>query len=232
LTSSSWPRKFRGNLQSGIKHIGKDFLTVQEVAPKLGYTERTVLDLIRSNKLKATKVGGRWHINPLDLDEFKNGHPTPAKSIVSRGDIELGPHQRSLFFFGRCIRDYLSVDMPYIVIKHDQKEFTTALWQRKDTLAPPRNPEEKAVDVEWGYGDMDARQQSLFPYFQKHLESHSAGICLPKLNRHESNLSQQIVTQSKNLDSLEQKVQSNTALLEQAKSLAGLGFGPGETSGS
>ena len=161
----------------------KDFLTIQEVAPLLGYTERTVLDLIKSEKLKATKVGSRWHINPTDFDEFKKGHPVSGRAAARWGDIELGPHQRSLFFFGRCFRDYLYIDMPLTVIEQGQNKFATTSWRRKETSIMPQSIAEESVNAEWGYGNMDARQQLLFPYFEKHLKNHSCWDLLAKIEQ-------------------------------------------------
>jgi excisionase family DNA binding protein len=47
----------------------KKYLTVDEVADKLGLTEAWVRDLIRSKEIKAVKIG-QWKIKPDDLQEF------------------------------------------------------------------------------------------------------------------------------------------------------------------
>jgi len=45
------------------------YLTVKEVAKKLGVSEDWVRDLIQSKQLKATKMK-RWRVNPDDLEKF------------------------------------------------------------------------------------------------------------------------------------------------------------------
>jgi len=47
----------------------KKYLTVPEVADKLGLTEAWVRDLIRSKEIKAVKIG-QWKIKPEDIEEF------------------------------------------------------------------------------------------------------------------------------------------------------------------
>lgn len=45
------------------------YLTVREVAKKLGVTEDWIRDLIQAKELKATKIG-KWRVNPKDLEKF------------------------------------------------------------------------------------------------------------------------------------------------------------------
>jgi excisionase family DNA binding protein len=47
----------------------KKYLTVKEVAQKLGYTEEWVRDLIKEKQIKAVKIG-RWRIKPEELENF------------------------------------------------------------------------------------------------------------------------------------------------------------------
>lgn len=47
----------------------KKYLTVRQVAKKLGYTEEWVRDLIKAKELKAVKIG-KWRIKPSDLEKF------------------------------------------------------------------------------------------------------------------------------------------------------------------
>lgn len=47
----------------------KQFLTVRQVAQKLGYTEEWVRDLIKDKQIKAVKIG-RWRIKPEELENF------------------------------------------------------------------------------------------------------------------------------------------------------------------
>jgi excisionase family DNA binding protein len=45
------------------------YLTVKQVARKLGVTEDWIRDLIQAKQLKATKIK-RWRIKPEDLEKF------------------------------------------------------------------------------------------------------------------------------------------------------------------
>ena len=45
------------------------YLTVSDVAKRLGITEEWVRDLIKDKQIKAVKVG-RWRVKPDDLDLF------------------------------------------------------------------------------------------------------------------------------------------------------------------
>ena len=47
----------------------KKFLSVRQVAEKLGYTEEWVRDLIKAKQIKAVKIG-RWRIKPEELENF------------------------------------------------------------------------------------------------------------------------------------------------------------------
>ena len=47
----------------------KQYLTVPEVAEKLGLTDEWIRDLIRKKEIKAVKIG-QWKIKPEDLEEF------------------------------------------------------------------------------------------------------------------------------------------------------------------
>lgn len=47
----------------------KDYLTVEQVAKKIGLTEERVRELINLKQIRATKIG-RWRIKPEDLKEF------------------------------------------------------------------------------------------------------------------------------------------------------------------
>jgi len=47
----------------------KDYLTVKQVAKKIGLTEERVRELINLKEIKAIKIG-RWWIKPGDLEKF------------------------------------------------------------------------------------------------------------------------------------------------------------------
>lgn len=55
-------------------HLLKHGIESPEAAQRLNITERGVLKLIESGTLPAEKIGGRWFIDPADLerDEVKN----------------------------------------------------------------------------------------------------------------------------------------------------------------
>lgn len=45
------------------------YLTVKQVAKKIGLTEERVRELINLKQIRATKIG-KWRIKPEDLEEF------------------------------------------------------------------------------------------------------------------------------------------------------------------
>lgn len=47
----------------------KQYLTVRQVAHKLGYTEEWVRDLIMAKELKAVKIK-KWRIKPQEVERF------------------------------------------------------------------------------------------------------------------------------------------------------------------
>ena len=49
--------------------ILKGYLTVEQVAKKLGLSEYRIRELIREKQLRAVKIG-RWRIKPEDLEAF------------------------------------------------------------------------------------------------------------------------------------------------------------------
>ncbi len=49
--------------------ILKGYLTVEQVAKKLGLSEYRIRELIREKQIRATKIG-QWRIKPEDLREF------------------------------------------------------------------------------------------------------------------------------------------------------------------
>lgn len=57
-----------------IRSESTQYLTTEEVADKLSVHWQTVLDLIRSGMLIATKVGKSYRIDPADLDLFISQH--------------------------------------------------------------------------------------------------------------------------------------------------------------
>ncbi len=47
----------------------KGYLTVEEIAKRLGLSEYRVRELIREKQIRAVKIG-QWRIKPEDLKEF------------------------------------------------------------------------------------------------------------------------------------------------------------------
>ena len=47
----------------------ENFLTVRQVAKRLGLTEYRIRQLIREKQIRATKIK-RWRVKPGDLDSF------------------------------------------------------------------------------------------------------------------------------------------------------------------
>lgn len=47
--------------------------TLQELEPLLGVTHRTLLSYVKSGRLKAVKIGGKWRVTRDTLDKFLKG---------------------------------------------------------------------------------------------------------------------------------------------------------------
>ena len=47
----------------------KGYLTVEQIAKKLGLSEYRVRELIREKQIRATKIG-QWRVKPDDLKKF------------------------------------------------------------------------------------------------------------------------------------------------------------------
>ncbi len=47
----------------------KEYLTVRQVSDELGLSDYRIRELIRENRIKATKIG-QWRIKPPDLKAF------------------------------------------------------------------------------------------------------------------------------------------------------------------
>ena len=62
---------------------GWQWLTVDEVAQRIGLTQERVRQLIRQKKIRATKIGG-WLIRPQDLDGFIRSRTNTENSDVPR----------------------------------------------------------------------------------------------------------------------------------------------------
>lgn len=47
--------------------------TLAELEPILGVTHRTLLSYVKTGKLKAAKIGGKWKVSEANLNSFING---------------------------------------------------------------------------------------------------------------------------------------------------------------
>lgn len=47
--------------------------TLTEVEPILGVSHRTLLDYVKTGKIKAVKIGGKWKVSEENLKVFING---------------------------------------------------------------------------------------------------------------------------------------------------------------
>jgi len=58
----------------------KRYLTVRQVAQKLGLSEEWIRDLISKKELKAVKIR-QWKIRPTDLNDFIKGRWNISKNV-------------------------------------------------------------------------------------------------------------------------------------------------------
>ena len=47
--------------------------SLTELEPVLGVTHRTLLNYVKTGKLKAVKIGGKWKVSDDNLKKFING---------------------------------------------------------------------------------------------------------------------------------------------------------------
>lgn len=47
--------------------------TLQELEPLLDVTNRTILSYVKSGRLQAVKIGGKWRVTREALDRFLSG---------------------------------------------------------------------------------------------------------------------------------------------------------------
>lgn len=66
-TSDQIPNKNRG------RGPVEGFIDIQEGKLRLGVSDRTLAEYLRTGKIKAQKFGGKWRIRPEAIDAFMNG---------------------------------------------------------------------------------------------------------------------------------------------------------------
>jgi len=69
--------------------MNNEYLTIEEVADRLGVHPKTVRRYISSGKISAQKIGGSWRINPESVDSFLNACDNSDNSSqhVSKDDF-------------------------------------------------------------------------------------------------------------------------------------------------
>ena len=144
-----------------------DLLTTSDAAKILNFSERNVRLLLENGRLKGTKPGGGvWRVDRASVARLAGKHGETREPSV-----ELGPHERELFHFGRRLRDRLALP-PLRELVGLEKPRPEALWNGEGAEATdPQDKEGGAVGMEWGVGRYDARGHSLFGFFKQHLGS-------------------------------------------------------------
>lgn len=60
-----------------------EILTITQTAEYLKVCDKTVRRLIKSNKLRASKVGDRsWRIRKIDIDEYLNNNKNKMEGVA------------------------------------------------------------------------------------------------------------------------------------------------------
>lgn len=60
-------------------NLEKEFLTVDDIADKLGLTEMTIYRLIKNGSIPSYKIGSSWRIKQEDFEKFMNDMKTKIK---------------------------------------------------------------------------------------------------------------------------------------------------------
>ena len=55
------------------------YLTITEIADRLGFHRNTVKKWIETGQLAAVKIGKEYRVRPVDLEEFLRRRSTPKK---------------------------------------------------------------------------------------------------------------------------------------------------------
>ena len=144
-----------------------DLLTTSDAAKILNFSERNVRLLLENGRLKGTKPGGWvWRVDRASVARLAG-----KQAETREPSVELGPHERELFHFGRRLRDRLALP-PLRELVGLEMPRPEALWNGEGAEATaPQDKEDGAAGMEWGVGRYDARGHSLFGFFKQHLGS-------------------------------------------------------------
>ena len=146
--------------------IRRFIIDTKSQSPRLPYGRiASMVEAEYGVTIDKSSVGRIWRVS----GRSHNDRMRPG--IHGSGDRELGPHQRSLFYFGQRLRDRLSLPTPAQASSSSREGTRGAIWCGTSTWidAPgPRDAEEEQVEREWGFGEIDARQQPLFGLFKQH----------------------------------------------------------------
>lgn len=136
----------------------------------------------------ARKVRGLTEEGELDwvLSRPRVAPERPATADVPNGrrvDPESVLHRRELFYFGRRLRDLLTVPLPLAVIETKVEEYEVRMWGSWPSVleCPPRDTEEEEVASQWGSSPYNGRKHPLFPAFRQHLSGHQCWTCLDEM---------------------------------------------------
>lgn len=65
-----------------------EFMTTQEAAAYLGYSAKSIQNMLRNGKLKGRRMGGRlWLVLRKSVEEYKKNSEGMSKNDPRRGDI-------------------------------------------------------------------------------------------------------------------------------------------------
>jgi excisionase family DNA binding protein len=70
------PESYAADRKESRLMTDQQLLTPEQVAERLQISRWTVMDYLRSGKLKGHKVGRLWRIKEQDLEDFLEGEPT------------------------------------------------------------------------------------------------------------------------------------------------------------
>jgi hypothetical protein len=151
-------------------------------APRLPYGRiASMVEAEYGVTIDKSSVGREWR---------KAGHlhhdRTDPGLDASSDDRELGPHERSLLYFGQRLRDRLNLPDPgHAGSSLSGRGGKGAMWCGVSTWIDgpsPRDAEEEQVERDWGYGETDARQHPLFRLLEQHAEGRSCWDLLAKVD--------------------------------------------------
>ena len=65
-----------------------DFMSIREVAKRVGMSYMTILKFVQQGSIKAVKIGGRWRVSLTEYNRFTEGHFDLLIDLEEEKDVQ------------------------------------------------------------------------------------------------------------------------------------------------